>query len=113
MKLCEIKIIYIEEINKIKNVNISINDLTELKSEKDYLNYKYESFEIGKTSLATYFRAKCSGNILVNDEIKQDLDNIIINLISNYNNFLKFFSGQMYLLFLLPKSLSRNMQLFH
>ena len=92
LKLCEIKIIYIEEINKLKNVNISINDLTELKSEKDYLNYKYESFEIGKTSLATYFRAKCSGNILVNDEIKQDLDNIIINLISNYNNFLKFFS---------------------
>ena len=27
----------------------------------------------------------------MNDEIKQDLDNIIINLISNYNNFLKFY----------------------
>jgi len=91
LNLCKIKIIYIEEINKKKSVNISINDIAELKSEKDYLNYKYESFEIGKTSLATYFRAKCSGNILVNNEIKKDLDNIIINLISNYNNFLKFF----------------------
>ncbi len=92
LNFCKIKVIYIEDINKKENVDISTNDLSELKSEKDYLNYKYELFEVGKTSLATYFRAKRSGNITVNNEIKKNLDSIIINLISNYNNFLNFFS---------------------
>ncbi len=99
--LCKIKIIYIEEINKIKNIDVSINDLKNIKTEQDYLNFKYESFEIGKTALATYFRAKCSGDIIINDVTKKDLDNIIFSLISNYNNFKKFFSkSDIFLIFI-------------
>jgi hypothetical protein len=85
LKVLSIKIFYLEDITKNnQKFNLNLSDLMNLKTEKDYLEYKINDLEIGKITLGTYFRSKCSGEILINNENKKDIDRIIISLHKNY-----------------------------
>ena len=94
LKMLKIKIIYIEDIyNNLSTTNEHNLNLELLKTEKDYLEYKYKNLEIGKIALATFFRAECSGEILINSENKKNIDRIIVSLLKTFRNLQIFFNN--------------------
>lgn len=78
---------FIEDLQLgIKKLSVE-DELSKLNSEKDYLNFKYHDYEVGRASVATYFRSICSGDIQITPEIKKKIDKIILSLINSYENF--------------------------
>ena len=97
LKILKIKILYIEDIVKNdQKYDLKISDLKNLLTEQDYLDYFYKDLEIGKIALGTYFRSECSGEILINDENKKNIDQIIISLYKNYFCIKDFFKNSSY-----------------
>ena len=97
LKILNIKIFYLDDItNNNEKYDLKISDLRNLKTEKDYLDYFYKDLEIGKIALGTYFRSECSGEILINNENKQNIDQIIISLYKNYSCIKDFFKKSSY-----------------
>ena len=106
LKILNIKIFYLDDItNNNEKYDLKISDLRNLKTEKDYLDYFYKDLEIGKIALGTYFRSECSGEILINNENKQNIDQIIISLYKNYSCIKDFFKNRVTKQYLLLKFL--------
>ena len=50
----------------------------------EFENIIHHYLEIGKIALATFFRAECSGEILIDSENKKNIDRIIVYLLKTF-----------------------------
>ena len=88
LKFLNIKINYIEDYlsQEFKIEKKTLN----LKNEEEFYNYKFNDVEIGKIALSTFFRSRCQGEIIINEENKQKLFSLIYYLEKTYKDLCKY-----------------------
>ncbi len=83
-KILGIKLFYFEDISK-KKIKLNkdlIEEVNYLKTESDFLNFKYNNINYGRIVLSSYFRNIYSGKIDLNKETLKDIKSILLDFLA-------------------------------